>query len=225
MSRFDLVYDIKRALERVVDLDDLLAALFADYPDIEDLDFEVTNEYDDNNYSDYTRLQRVNGWQVDYDGNIEDEDEEHDLPKPSQESIHAAMNLSDFVMQKYGHGEHSFSKGDYDWEGSNKKMKSSPELECAMAALKGERVPVETIMAANGTWWFRHAELHGRYSPEDEFKFFAREGWMGAALNYAQHFGPISDKTLNFFVLVCNSEHEDYENLQKYLDWLREKAA
>ena len=64
MSRFDLLYDIKRTLSNAVDLDDMVAALFADYPDLIRFQFEVTNEYDDNNYSDYTRLKTVNGWSV-----------------------------------------------------------------------------------------------------------------------------------------------------------------
>lgn len=226
-SRLDLVSDIKRAMDRVVDLDDLLAALFADHPDLQTVEFEVTNEYDDNNYSDYTRLQKVNGWQVDYDGAFDtDYDEEsHDLPRPSQEAAWAAMNLCDYVKDKYGYGDTTFSRDDYDYEESRNKMKSGAELEVAVAVMQGRKVPVETIIAADYVWWKHYAEIHGRYSPEDEFALFAREGWMYAALEYAKEFGPLSEKTVNYFVLSSQKDDGDHEHLQEYLEWIKGKAA
>jgi len=229
MSRFDLAYSIKRTLERAVDLDDLMAALFADHTDLQTLEFEVTNEYDDNNYSDYTRLQKVNGWQVDYDGNYEEEEDEDDmasdLPKASQKACWDAMNLCDFMKEKYGYGDIKFKRGDYDYKNTKKKMKSNAELDCALAFMKGDKPTVDAIIEADGGWWSHYAEAHGRFSPEDEFRVFAREGWMGPALTYAKDYGPLSEKTLNYFILTINSEHDDYENLQEYLELVREKAA
>lgn len=227
-SRFDLAYDIKMAMERVVDLDDLLAALFADHPDLHTLQFEVTNEYDDNNYSDYTRLQKVNGWQVDYEGTYEDEEDEDDppeSPKASQKAAWAAMNLCEFVKDKYGYGDVTFSRADYDWEKSRSKMKSGAELEVAVAVMQGRKVPVETIIKADHSWWSHYAGVHGRYSPEDEFALFAREGCMWAALEYAKGYGPLSEKTVNYFVLSANKDDADYEHLQEYLEWVKGKAA
>lgn len=226
MSRFDLAYSIKRTLERAVDLDDLLAALFADHPELQTLEFEVTNEYDDNNYSDYTRLQRVNGWQVDYDGEYEGEDDDtSELPQASVEAVQEAMNLCDFVKEKYGYGDVTFNRDDYDFDESQKRMKSSADLECAVAFLKGEKVGIEKLLEAEGGWWEHHAEAHGRFSPEDEFKVFAREGWMHSALIYAKDHGPLSEKTVNYFILTINADHDDYHALQEYLEWAREKAA
>lgn len=229
MSRFDLAYSIKQSLERAVEIDDLLAALFADHTDLQTIEFEVTNEYDDNNYSDYTRLQRVNGWQVDYDGNYEEEEDEDDmasdLPKASQEACWGAMNLCDFVKEKYGYGDIKFKREDYDFSLSEKKMKSSADLDCALAFLKGDKPTVDSVIAADGGWWRHYAEIHGKFNPEDEFRLFAREGWMGPALTYAKDHGPLSEKTLNYFILTINSEHDDYESLQEYLEWSREKAA
>lgn len=228
MSRFDLLYEIKRALERAVDLDDLLAALFADHPDLQTLEFEVTNEYDDNNYSDYTRLQSVNGLRVDYEGNYEEEDDEDgasEIPKASEGAVQEAMNLCDFVKEKHGYGSVSFERCDYDFDVARRKMKEAADLECAIAFLKGEKPSVDSVVAADSGWWSHYAEAHGRFSPEDEFKVFARDGWMGPALTYAQDYGPLSEKTLNYFILTINAEHYDYESLQEYLEWAREKAA
>lgn len=228
MSRFDLVYSIKRALERAVDLDDLMAALFADHPELQTLEFEVTNEYDDNNYSDYTRLTRVNGWLVDYDGNYEDDEDQDvtsELPKASVEAVQEAMNLCDFVKEKYGYGDMKFERGDYDFDRSQKKMKSSADLDCAVAFMKGEKPTVDAIIEADFGWWSEYAEIHGRFTPEDEFRVFAREGWMSPALEYAKNYGPLSEKTVNYFILSINAEHDDYNSLQEYLEWIKEKAA
>lgn len=228
MSRFDLAYSIKRALENAVDLDDLMAALFADHPDLQTLEFEVTNEYDDNNYSDYTRLQKVNGWQVDYDGNYEEDEDQgdtSDLPKASQEACYAAMNLCDFVKDKYGYGDTKFERGDYDFDETKKRMKSNADLDCALAFMKGDKPNVDSIVEAEGGWWSHYAEIHGRFAPEDEFKMFARDGWMNAAVVYAKNYGPLAEKTLNYFILSINADHEDYEALQEYLEWVKDKAA
>lgn len=223
MSRFNLAYDIKRALEGTVGLDELLSALFADHPDLHTLEFEVTSEYDDNNYSDYTRLQSVNGRQVDYDGDYEEEDEDctSDLPRASREACWAATNLSDLVKDKFGYGEAKFERGDYP----PKKIKGSADLECALAFMKGEKLDVKTMMDADLLWWRHHAEIHGRFSPEDEYTLFAREGWMGCAREYANSHGPISEKTLNYHILAAVAGTRDHELLQEYLEWVREKAA
>lgn len=223
MSRFNLAYDIKRALERTVDLDDLLSALFADHPDLHTLEFESTNEYDDNNYSDYTRLQKVNGRQVDYDGEYEeeDEDETYDLPKASREACWAATNLCDFVKEKHGYGDIKFERGDHP----PKKISGDPDLECALAFMKGEKLDIKTMVQADFLWWRHHAEIHGRFSPEDEHILFARENWMRVALEYAKIYGPLSEKTLNYFILSSGAGDEDYEPLQEYLEWARERAA
>lgn len=226
-SRFDLAYDIKRAMENVVGLDDLLAAIFADHPDLQTIEFEVTNEYDDNNYSDHTQLQSVNGWRVDYDGEFDPdyEEEHHDLPKPSQEAAWVATNLCDFVKERYGYGDVKFKRRDYDHEKSKGKMRSDAALECAVAVMKGNRLPLEKVIEAEGNWWRHYADVHGRYSPEDEFALFAREGWMGSALEYAKEFGPLSEKTVNWFVLSSNKDDGDHERLQEYLAWAKGKAA
>lgn len=227
MSRFDLLHDIKNAMERFVNLDDLLAALFADHPDLQTLTFEVTSEYDDNNYSDYSRLYDVNGWHVDYDGEFDEanEDEEHDLPKPSDVSIQAAMNLCDSVKEKYGYGTQEFERGDYDFDSREKQLKSSPELECVVAILQRKKIPAQVVADAGCSWWSHYADVHGRYGEEDEFLLFGREGMMGEAREYAEKFGPLSEKTLNYFVLSLTSEDGDYYQLQDYLEWLKEKAA
>ena len=227
MSRFNLLYDVKNAMERLVNLNDLLAALFADHPDLKTLTFEVTNEYDDNNYSDYSRLYEVNGWQVDYDGEFDeaDEDEEHDLPKPSNVSIQAAMSLCEAVKEKHGYGTQEFDRDDYDFDSREKQMKQSPELLCVVAVMQGKKVPAEVVAEAGGNWWSHYAEIYGRFSEEDEFAIFAREGMMGDARQYAEKFGPLSDKTLNYFVLSLTSEDGDYYQLQDYLEWLKARAA
>jgi hypothetical protein len=225
MSRFDLLYDAKHALERAVSLDDLVAALFQDHPDLLSFRVDVTNEYDDNNYSDYSRVTKVNDWSVDYDGEYDDfaEEDEVQTPKASQEAINQVMNISDFVKDKYGCGDYDFSRGEY--EDRDTRVAGSADALCAMAVLKGETVSTSILLDARECWVVHYADLHGRYSPEDEFELFAREDMMGAALDYAKKHGPLSEKTLNYFVLTLNSEDHYYEQLQEYIEWLKVKTA
>ena len=225
MSRFDLLYDVKQTLSRVVDLDDLVSALFADYPDLISFQFDVTNEYDDNNYSDYTRLQRVNGWTVDYDGEYEDEEEDSESPKASGDAVQQVMAISEYVESKLGYGEHEFHRDDYPASDSDDRLKNDPNLEAATACINGTKVSVETLLKADEKWILHYARIHGRYSPEDEFTLIARKDMMWIVDDYAELFGPIEEKTLNYFILSLTSEDDNYEQLQDYLEWLKKRAA
>jgi hypothetical protein len=222
MSRFGLLHDAKMALNSTVDLDDLVSALFNDNPDLISFEVNVTNEYDDNNYSDYSRLTKINGYSVDYNGEYDEDyedEEENDLPKASQESIEQAMEIPEFVADKFGHGEHSFLREDY--ENSRDRVIDKSDTLCAIALLKGEKVPVDTIANSMERWILHHAEVHGRYSSEDEYRLLAREEMMGIALAYAKKHGPLSEKTLNYFILSLKSEDWGYNHLQEYLEWMK----
>jgi hypothetical protein len=225
MSRFDLLHDADNALSRFVDADDLVAALFHDHPDLISFEVDVTNEYDDNNYSDYSRVVKVNGWRVDYEGEYEEDEEESDLPKASREAIGQVMNIPEYVENKWGYGEHDFHRDTFGKSHGAKRIADHAAALCAIALLSGERVPVDTLVEAGGRWALNHAFVHGRHSPEDEFRLFAREDMMGVAMNYAKAHGPLSDKTLNYFILSLKSEDHGYEYLQEYLEWLKGKAA
>ena len=226
MSRFDLLYDIKRTLSNAVDLDDMVAALFADYPDLIRFQFEVTNEYDDNNYSDYTRLKTVNGWSVDYDGEYEDEDEGEtsDIPKASNKTVHQVTGVEEYVKEKHGLGDHEFHRDDYTTADSEKRLRNDPNLQIATACINGTKVPIETLLKADEKWVLHYARVHGRYSPEDEFTLIGRKKMMWIAEDYAEEFGPIEEKTLNYFILSITSGDDEYSQLREYLDWLKERA-
>lgn len=224
MSRFDLLYHVNRVLSSAVDLDDMVSALFADYPDLICFKFEVTNEYDDNNYSDYTRLQEVNGWAVDYDGEYEEEDETSDLPKASNEAVQQVMAISEYVNEKHGYGSHEFHRDSYPISDSKKRLKNDPNLQIATACINGTKVPIETLLKADEMWVLHYASAHGRYSPEDEFNIFGRKEMVSYAEVYAKKFGPIGEKTLNYFILSLTADDEEYVQLQGYLKWLKECA-
>lgn len=228
MSRFDLLHDADNALSRVVDADDMVAALFHDHPDLISFEVAVTSEYDDNNYSDYSRVVTVNGYSVDYEGEYEDEftePEESEHPKASREAIEQVMNIPEYVRDKWGHGDHDFHRDTFGKSYGTKPISERADALCAIALLSGEKVSVDTLVEAGGRWALNHAFVHGRYSPEDEFRLFAQENMMGVAMNYARVHGPLSDKTLNYFILSLKSEDYGYEQLQEYLEWLKGKAA
>ena len=47
---------------------------------------------------------------------------------------------------------------------------------------------------------------------------------MWIAEDYAEEFGPIEEKTLNYFILSITSGDDEYSQLREYLDWLKERA-
>jgi hypothetical protein len=225
MFHFDLLHDAKSALSRVVGEGDMVAALFHDHPDLISFEVAVTSEYDDNNYSDYSQVTKVNGWSVDFDGEYEEYDEEEsNLPKASREAVEQVLNIPYYVRDERGHGDHNFHRDTFG-KPEDKSLANKADALCAIALLSGEMVSVDTLVDAGGRWALHHAALHGRYSPEDEFRLFAREDAMGLAMNYAKAHGPLSDKTLNYFILSLKSDDYGYEQLQEYLEWLKGKAA
>lgn len=221
MSRFDLLYSMKSEFERTIRSGDLIAALFADHPDLDSFQVDVTNEYDDNNYSDYSRTTKVNGWYIDYEGNYEDEEDDPETPKASAAAIEACMEIADQIKEEWGYGDHLFERSGFSSPRDPKEILSSPNLSCIISLAKGEKVPTDVLLECDARWVLRHAEMHGRFSPEDEFLLFAREGMMWQAKEYAKQVGPLSDKTLNYYVLSLKADDHEYEALQEYLEWAK----
>lgn len=228
MSRFDLLYDMKNEFERTVGPRDLISALFHDHPELENFDVSVTSEYDDNNYSDYCRVTKVNGWYVDYDGEFEeefDDQDPHEFPKPSKKAIENCMGVAEYVKSDWGYGDHTFFRKMFSKCRDMKEIVENPNLACIMAIAKGGEVPLNTLLEADQRWIVKYADVHGRYSDEDEFALFAREDMICSARNYAFAHGPLTEKTLNYFLLSLNAEEHDYRILQEYMEWLKAKAA
>lgn len=221
MSRFDLLYSMKSEFERTVRASDLIAAVFADHPDLDSFQVDVTNEYDDNNYSDYARTTKVNGWHIDYDGEYDDDEEGSEAPKASDAAIEACLGVADQIKEEWCHGDHLFKRSEFSSSRDLKEFLSSPNLSCILSLSKGEKVPTDVLLECDAKWVLRHAELHGSYTEEDEFRLFAREGMMWLAKEYAKQVGPLSDKTLNYYVLTLKAEDSEYEHLQEYLEWAR----
>lgn len=221
MSRFDLLYSMKSEFERVVRPGDLIAAVFADHPDLESFQVDVTSEYDDNNYSDYSRTTKVNGWHIDYEGNYEDDEDDSESPKASERAVVACMEIANQIKEEWGYGDHVFDRADFSSPRDPKDILASPDLSCILSLAKGEKVPTNVLVECASQWVLRHAELHGRFSPEDEFLLFAREGMMWSAKEYAEQHGPLSEKTLNYYILTLKADDHEYEHLQEYLEWVK----
>jgi len=227
MLNFDKQYSIRNVLERIVTEDDLITAVFNDISELQEFTFSKTNEYDDNNYSDYSRLTKVNGHPVNCDGEYEEDlveqDDTSERHEVSERAVDEAMNLAEFVKEKYGHGEHEFKRADYKGR-SDGLVRGTANMECAVAVLNKKAVPLSTLLEAYSEWILHYADAHGRYGDDEEFALFAREDMMGMALAYAKRFGPLADKTLNYFILSVNSEDHGHDHLQEYLKWLKKVA-
>lgn len=233
MYNFDKQYDIRHVLERFVTEEELISAVFQDIPELLEFTFSVTSEYDDNNYSTYTRVSTINGRHVDYDADYdEDEDESNEMPKiECKESREKIMELVDLISEKWGFGEdHRISRDNYVpkpqrkrpgqvFGGSISRKPESEEVEYVRAYMNGTTLPDDYFTKLdNKKWAVYYADDHGRFSPELEFKIFAKQGEMRSALRYAQAIkAPLHEKVENFFVL--NNSKDDKKHLQMYLDF------
>lgn len=223
MINFDKMYDIRQALENIVSNDDLIKAVFDDIPELETISFSVTNEYDDNNYSDYTRLTAVNGWSISYDDEYEEEEQTSDLPQIDIEKVGSIRDLIEIVGKDFGYSEDNTI--DRAYAQRNKRRKKSAEEKAEMKYIlnhvMGKKLKENFFVKASPKWAIYHAADHGKFSPEAEFKIFAKEGRMLHAFRYARKIlkGPLSEKVENFFILNSQPDSEDYEELKEYLEF------
>jgi hypothetical protein len=223
MLHFNKFYDIRRILENVVSGDDLIRAVFEDAPELQEFTWSVTNEYDDNNYSDYVRLTAVNGWRLDYDDAYEEE-QDSDLPKIEDMNIVGTVrDLVEIVGKEFGYDEDHKIDRAYAMRHKNAKKKRSDraEVKYIMSHLMGKKLSENFFVRADPKWALYHALEHGRFKPETEFKIFARDGHMFDARRYAQEIvkGLLDEKIENFFILNSQPDSQDYENLKKYLEF------
>lgn len=225
MLRFSKIYDIRRVLENVVCDEDLIRAAFEDIPELDSISFSVTNEYDDNNYSDYCRLTEINGWRMDYDDNY-DESDENESPLPKIEDKNKIGNLIDLVQtvgKDFGYNEdHKIDRAfalrrPRVKRGSDEKA----ELKYVLNHVMGKKLKENFFVKAPPKWALYHAVDHGRFTPEAEFKIFAKEGRMNEALKYAQEVlkGPLDERIENFFILNSQPDSSDYEFLKEYIEF------
>lgn len=223
MLHFNKMYDIRRTLENFVSNDDLIRAVFDDVPELQEISFGVTNEYDDNNYSDYVRLTALNGWRLDYD-DVYEEEQDSDLPKIEDMNVVGNIrDLIEIVGKEFGYNEDHKIDRAYAMrhKRSPKKRSDKAEVKYIMSHLMGKKLPENFFVRTTPKWALYHALEHGRFKPETEFKIFAREGYMFDALRYAQQIvkGPLDEKIENFFILNSQPDSEDYEQLKKYLEF------
>lgn len=234
MLNFDKQYSVRRVLERIVTEDDLITAVFKDIPELQEFTWSKTSEYDDNNYSDYSRLNTINGYAVDYDGDYEEfGDDESIEPQSNMPRIedrnarHTIRDLVDSIADGFDHREDIvISREEYLPKVTRtvRAKADREELDYVRSYMSGKTLPDSFFLKLeNPKWAIYYADDHGRFSEDMEFKIFAQEGRMHYAYLYARHIikGPLPEKIENFYLL--NNSEEDKEDLKVYLDF--KKAA
>lgn len=225
MLKFNKAYEIRELMRRSVKRSELISSLFEDCPDLQQIVFDYTSEYDDNNYSSYARLRSVNGHRIDYDDNYEEEDSGSELPKVSKEVVRAADELVGLVADEFGHGEDiELNREDYppNYKGPMTGDLTEAESEYLSSYLCKGQLPVKWFMKKDAKWASYYALDHGRFDEETEFKIFAKKGRMRDAYWYA--FGVIKGRLPepieNFFILSSESKDtEDHEWLRRYMEF------
>jgi hypothetical protein len=240
MLNYSKITKIKNVCERFVTIENLIASIFEDNPELVTFSYSCTNEYDDNNYSDYTRLVSINGHSVDYDGEYEEDyaDEENvesTLAKiTDKELIWGLQDLVNSIGTHFDRGEDiELSRDNYAMKKRRRLGKDEKaELDYVISYLSGNDLPDEWFLNNDPEYASYYAQDHGRFSKEMETKLFANKGCMRAVYMYAQAIGkPVLEEIETFFVthnIVGSENEEDNKYLKKYLalkDTLKKKKC
>ena len=220
MIRYRKLRDLKAAMRHVVDRDDLIVELFRSMPELQCFGFTKSQEYDDNNYYDHTRLTSINGHL--YSNGYEDEEgfpENHEvsnLPKIADHKVHWIEDLVDWIEDVYERDDEElvFKREHYE---TSKPRRLDREQRYFSAYLTKKKLPDSFFVKSDPKYALYHALDHGRFKPEVEYKIFAKHGEMENALEYARHIikGRLPEAVENFYFLDCSDE--DKECFQEYL--------
>jgi len=234
MLNFSKLSHMQKVFETTITKEDLIVALFEDVPELETFTFGVSNEYDDSNYSDHSRLKRINGIRIDYDNNYEGDegfgDYDEDLDKQASDPvgekisdkkvISAIREVVDMVGTYFGYDDaHVVTRDSFRPRRLSKSDKA--EREYAISYLTGKELDDAFFLKNDPKWALYYADDHGRFDEEMEFKIFAKKGRMVEAYEYAKCVikGSLPEAVENFFILSTSSKHDDHEYLKKYLEF------
>lgn len=227
MINFRKNSDIRYALKNLIEDEDLISAIFEDYPNLKSIDFTKSNEYDDSNYYDSCELTAINGhhW-----NNCEDTYEyEHDDEDSTEERIididviAACKDLIDHIGKDFEYGEHTILRENHPVKKRTDKKQNSLKKYIS-AYLSGNKLNDEKIFAhLDPIWSVYYAQDFGRLPEEVEHKVFAKKGNMEQAYLYAVHVlkGRLPDNIENFYVLnTMNGKNEsDKKWLVRYIEF------
>lgn len=228
MLNYNKMSEIQHILKNSVSINTLIASVFEDCPDLKEFCFSCTNEYDDNNYSDYTRLTSVNGHHVDYDGEYEgdeEEGEESTEKKIEDKSvIESLVNLVHDIGTEFGHGDDIVCRReDYTFRKVGKKTKGQKaEMEYICSYLTGDELDKEWFLKNDPKFACYYAQDHGAFGKDLEMILFCKQGRMYHAFLYAQAIKkPLRQEIETFFVthsvVGTKKAEEDAQWLKKYL--------
>jgi len=237
MLNFNKFSDLRKVFENTITKEDLIVALFEDVPGLETFTFSVTNEYDDSNYSDHSRLLKINGIRIDYDNNYEGDEGFEDYEEEEAASNHpvgekisdiraisAIREVVDMVGASFGYDDsHVVTRDSFSPRRLSKSDKA--EREYAISYLTGKKIDDAFFLKNDAKWALYYAADHGRFDEEVEFKIFAKKGRMREAYEYAKRVikGALPEVVENFFILSTSSKHDDHECLKKYLEFKNSK--
>lgn len=219
MIQLEKLRDLKRASRGVISVDEMVAKLFENLPELKCFKFCKSQEYDDNNYFDNIRTTEINGHSLGYDGYDEDDEEGYsDLPKIQE--IHLVENVVDFLAEKYDCTINEIEVVREDYEGFQKSA-DSPDMTYLASYLSGSTLAKSFFIKNDPKWAVYYALDHGRFDENSEFEIFARKDQMYMALEYARHVvrGRLPHPVENFFILDC--DEYDRVFLEQYLEFVK----
>lgn len=239
MLNFRKTMDLKRLFGNMVKTDCVIASVFRDNLELSNFEFSCRSEYDDNNYSDFVELTKVNGHSVDYEGNYEGEDgyegpdseSESDLPRLSRDVAHALMDVVSVIGNNFGHDDHIIRRENYP---TNRKCKGDldkDEQRYLKSYVANEKIEEEWFLKADPKWAAYYAQDHGRFSKEIETALFCDTGRMEYAFMYAQALKkPLPKHIENYFTtknLVDANEKDDlwFKNYLKFKKHLEKEKV
>lgn len=226
MLNFEKMCEIKQILQQNFTVENMIRCVFLDHPELECFGFSCTNEYDDNNYSDYTNLRTVNGHAVDYDGEYdEDSEPKSDLPRVDRGTVDDLLSLMGIIGTEFGHGEdlecHRDSYANVSSKSGRISKSEKAQKEYINSWMTKSTLADEWFLKNDTKFASYYAQDHGPFSPELEMKIFGKTGEMRSAYMYAQAIGkPFSEALETFFTthaVLGSGEDDDGHFLKRYL--------
>lgn len=220
MIRLKRMLHLRDAARHFVKEEELVGELFRSLPELESFSFIKVSEYDDNNYYDNSSVLSVNSCAAEENG--------FRLPGqsfPSSSCLEHIEQVVQVISKNFGYDDEVLvtRTGMYSpWIDGTMVSDPRPDLIYFSSMLSGSRLPDYFFFDNDPIYALYHAEDHGRFAPETEFRIFARPDCVYFAHMYAKYIikGRLPSQIENFYIL--RDEPSEREELKKYLEFVNE---
>lgn len=180
--------------------DKVIKQLFLDFPKLEKINFSKTNEYNDNDYSDYMRVISINNHPV-VDGDYDYDDEDEDLSKIPKDKLFHEMEIEHICYIIEGLCDYFDTNNEDDYQTllrkdvlktkEHKKNREDMAFDAYNDAIKNQEPVSDFSIFHNFPNWglYYCIEMNSKFPEKELEKIFASKNnnhWIRYAYYYAK---------------------------------------